>query len=176
MRIAGIGSRALNGARLDICRRLGAFIATCGGEIHSGNAGGADQAFARGGNSVDPRLVHLHLPWPNFEARAIHPDNVIHLPQEQSGYAETAAKYHPAWKHLTQGGRKLHTRNVSIVCWPTMKDMVLAFPSNKKGGGGTGQGMRVAEGFDVPVIDLNGMTNAELSELCERLRTLRSKS
>ncbi len=172
MRIAGIGSRGLDEGQLDVCYRLGIFIATCGGEIHSGNADGADQAFARGGNTVDPTLVHLHLPWPNFNREAIVRGNHIHLPQEQSGYAETAAKYHPTWKYLTQGARKLHTRNVSIVCWPTMKDMVLAFPSNKKGGGGTGQGMRVAKGFDVPVIDLNGMDTAQLYELCERIRTI----
>lgn len=172
MRMAGIGSRDLQASDLQTCLALGQFIAKCGGELHSGNARGADQAFAAGANSVNPELVHLHLPWPNFEKEAIVGGNHIHLPQEQSAYDVTAAKYHPAWRHLSQGARKLHTRNVSIVCWPTIKDMVLAFPSQKKGGGGTGQGMRVAEGHDIPVIDLNGMDTAQLHTLCESIRNI----
>ncbi len=172
MRIVGIGSRGLQPIDLNTCFRLGQFIAKCGGVLDSGNADGADQAFAEGANSVDPALVHLHLPWPNFNREAIVRGNVIHLPQEQSRFAEEAAKYHPAWRRLSQGAQKLHIRNVDIVCWPRLKDMVLAFPSQKRGGGGTGQGMRVAEGYDIPVIDLNGMDEAQLYTLCEFIRNI----
>lgn len=175
MRIACIGSRALNEGDLHTCFQLGEFIANQGGEIHSGNAEGADQAFANGANTVDPERVHLHLPWASFNHSAVVAGNVAHLPVEGSGFEMTAAKYHPRWKYLKQGARKLHIRNVSIVVWPCVKDLVLAFPSQKAGGGGTGQGIRIATGLGIEVIDLNGLTREDLSNLCERLRTLRSK-
>ncbi len=161
MKIAGIGSRDLDEEQRDICFRLGRVIAERGGEVHSGNAEGADQAFANGANSVDPKWVHLHLPWPNFNREAIVRGNVIHLPHPQSHYDVTAAKYHPNWQYLKQGAKKLHTRNVSIIVHPAPKDMVLAYPSLKLGGGGTGQGMRIAEGMGVPLWNLREVEQSE---------------
>ena len=95
--------------------------------------------------------------------------------QDQSHHEETARMYHKGWHRMGQGGRKLHTRNVSIVVYPQLKDLILAFPSQKWGGGGTGQGMRVGEGLGVPVIDLNGMTQDDLFQLGERIRKLKGK-
>ena len=175
MHIAGIGSRELNPDDLHICFQLGQFIVSLGGELHTGNAEGADQAFANGANMVKPERVHLHLPWASFNREAINRGNVIHLPQDQSHHEETARMYHKGWHRMGQGGRKLHTRNVSIVVYPQLKDLILAFPSQKWGGGGTGQGMRVGEGLGVPVIDLNGMTQDDLFQLGERIRKLKGK-
>lgn len=172
MNIGCIGSRTLSETQLSICHKLGRFIAEIGGKVHSGNAPGADQAFAAGANSVDPELVHLHLPWPNFNQEAIVQGNIIHLPHPQSHYEVTAAQYHPRWQYLRQGAKKLHTRNVSIIVHPTPKDLVLAWPSDKPGGGGTGQGIRIAEGLGIDVELLNKMNRQGLFDLCQVIKTL----
>ena len=173
MRIACIGSRGLDAGDLSTCFSLGRCIASYGGEIHTGNAEGADQAFADGGNSVDPTLVHLHLPWKGFNQEAIIDGNVIHLPPYPWCCVDLAMKAHPRWKYLKQGAQKLHTRNASIVLPDGhTTHLVLAFPSQKPGGGGTGQGMRIAANLGIEVIDLNGMVREELFQLCERIKTL----
>lgn len=178
MRVACIGSRSLSAKFLDFCFTFGQFIARLEGEVHTGNAEGADQAFARGANTVDPRLVHLHLPWPNYNAGAVVPRNVVHLPQEQSNYTEIAAEYHPTWRYLKQGVKKLHTRNVSIICWPQLKDLVLAFPGGGVNKGGTGQGIRIATGYEVRVVDFSdfvvndGIPIRNLHDTCELIRNI----
>lgn len=57
-------------------------------------------------------------------------------------------RYHPAPDNLSQGVLKLHARNYGIVAWAVK---VIAAPSKKPGGGGTGQGMRIAEGLNIPL-------------------------
>lgn len=160
-RIACIGSRELSWEELSVCKRLGRVISLNGGEIHSGNAPGADQAFAQGGNEVNPESVHLHLPWPSFEKDKIVRGNHVHLleshPAGEEKLRSVAARFHPVWPRLSQGARKLHTRNVSIL-FPGIRervDLVLAWPSNRPGGGGTGQGLRIAEGYGIPIEDLH---------------------
>jgi hypothetical protein len=176
MRIACIGSRNIGADEKDICFKLGSFIAKCRGEIHTGNAEGADQAFASGGNEVDPGLVNLHLPWPGFNEEAIVEGNVIHLPPYPWCCVDLAMKAHPRWQYLKQGAKKLHIRNASIIL-PRghTTHLVLALPSQKPGGGGTGQGMRIALNTGIDVVNLNGATQVELAQLCERIRALGEK-
>jgi len=180
MRAACIGSRALTKEQLDICESLGAWLVRCGHIVDTGNAEGADQAFARGGNTVNPELVHLHLPWYNFNREAIVEGNQIHLlddlkESEFRLYEVIAQQYHPNWKALNRGGRKLMIRNSSILIpppefWPV--DLCLAWPSDKPGGGGTGQGMRIAaaEHVDTRLVDLRHQSPADLFNLCEEIR------
>ena len=61
---------------------------------------------------------------------------------------------------------------MSIVVHPSVKNMVLAWPSKKVGGGGTGQGMRIAEGKGVTLVDLKDFGPKELYDLCESIRAL----
>lgn len=189
-RIACIGSRELAGEWLNVCEKLGAWIVRCGHELHSGNAQGADQAFARGGNKVDPTKVHLHLPWLSYERDAIvlgnHVDVLASLHwQIQSRYMDFAAQHHPAWERVSKGGRMLHARNGRIIYPEILLNfpvkLVLAWPSRKIGGGGTGQGMRMAEDAGIPLVNLNelridtepGAPQPDLHALCERIKELR---
>ena len=174
---AGIGSRDLTPEQLEICRKLGQWFAAAGWVLNSGNAKGADQAFALGANRVDPSLVHLHLPWPSYERQAVVKGNVVRCVEdlathELEWYTKHAEKHHPAWGRLSQGAQKLMTRNGMILlpcgCHPV--DLVLAWPSNRKGGGGTGQGMRIAEEQGVRLINLNNTTQASLAALCDEVR------
>ncbi len=186
-RIACIGSRDLSAEQTAICEKLGAWVVQCGHTLHTGNASGADQAFARGANQIRPDLVHLHLPWPMFEGTAIHAENVVHnlndMPEHQLNmYKSVAYQHHPAWGRLSQGVHKLMLRNSSIMI-PTvvpegpgfkgvLVDMCLALPSNKRGGGGTGQGMRIAQNTTIRLVDLRGYEQPQLFELCQEIAQL----
>jgi len=186
VRIACIGSRDLTTAQLGICEKLGFWVVQCGHILDTGNAPGADQAFARGANQVRPDLVHLHLPWYNFERQAIHDDNVVHLLNDLDElhfklYESVAIQHHPAWGRLSQGARKLMLRNSSIM-FPTVVpegsgiegvpvDMCLALPSDKPGGGGTGQGMRIAQDTTTRLFNLRETFAGDhrLFQLCEEI-------
>ncbi|MBD3261608.1 MAG: hypothetical protein GF334_08005 [Candidatus Altiarchaeales archaeon] len=157
MRVACIGSRGLSNQELDLCRQMGRLLVRAGYELHSGNAPGADQAFAAGGNEVDPSLVFLHLPWPGFEKQAALQGNQVDTYpfEDMRFYVDIAAENHPYWNRLKSGVRKLHTRNAAILV-PGKRnvDVCLAWPSRKPGGGGTGQGMRIAQKRGIRLLDL----------------------
>lgn len=165
--IACIGSRGLKLSEIFACEAIGRAIAERGWELHTGNAQGADQAFAKGANEVNPKTVHLHLPWFKYERQAIVPGNVVRTVddlalEELEWYTEIAARHHPAWGHLSQGVRKLMIRNGMIIL-PRLGHPVtctVAWPSDKMGGGGTGQGMRMSGEVKATLIDLT-QTNPE---------------
>lgn len=73
--IACVGARAT--PALSWMEETGAKLASAGYRVSSGNAPGADQAWARGANSVNPMLLSLFLPWEDFERAAIHPANRV---------------------------------------------------------------------------------------------------
>lgn len=189
-RIAGIGSRELRGEWLNVCAKLGEWIVRCGHELHSGGAQGTDQSFAQGGNRVDPTRVFIHLPWLSYERGALvlgnHVDVLASMNnKEQQSYREYAKSHHPAWSHLTNGGQLLQARNGRIIFpngYPGQPvDLVLAWPSAKIGGGGTGQGMRMAKAEGIPLVNLNemridtepGTPQPELHALCERIKEMK---
>ena len=60
---AGIGSRQTPGHILSAMEQLGKSLAEQGWVLRTGNCQGADQAFQRGANTVNPKLVELFLPW-----------------------------------------------------------------------------------------------------------------
>lgn len=157
MKVACIGSRDLTEDQLDLCVEIGRLVVANGFELHSGNADGADQAYARGGNSVNPEMVHLHLPWLSFKKNAIVLGNHVYIYPFDSMrfYVDIAADCHPKWQYLKDYAKKLHARNASILVPGQQNvDFCVAWPSSRPGGGGTGQGMRIAERRGIKLIDL----------------------
>ena len=156
--IACIGSRDISYAHEKICEKIGAWIVGNGGYLHTGNACGADQAFARGANKVSPDRVNLYLPWASYEQQAIHQENTVLVFDKLSGgsrayYEGNAEKYHPAWSKCSSAAKKFHARNGMIILHVGV-DLVIAWPGYDKVGG-TGQGMRVAKGGGIPIINLS---------------------
>jgi hypothetical protein len=147
-RIACIGSRETPSNILRWMEEAGANLVRAGHTIVSGNAPGADQAWARGGNSVDPTKVELCLPWRDFELHAYRHGNRI-TPSDATAWRH-AAGLHPLWDHLRDGPRRLLARNVKIVYGSTR---VLGYLAGH-GAGGTAFAFRIAEYFDVPTFDV----------------------
>lgn len=147
--VAGIGSRETPADILLIMEKVGVYVASKGYTLRSGNATGADQAFARGVNRVDPSRLELHLPWNTYNKEAIVPGNII-IEQIDPSYMEIARKYHPNWAALKQGGRSMMARNIGIV---TGVVQVICWMDPQKHGG-TGQGVRYAAANKIPVINL----------------------
>lgn len=70
--------------------------------------------------------------------------------EDRANAYASVKEFHPAPDRLSQGAMKLHARNYGIVRWA---DMVIACPSAKAGGGGTGQGIRLANSLNLnPII------------------------
>ena len=148
-RIACIGTREIVSDERRMLEEIGAWLVSMGYIISTGNALGSDQAFARGGNSVNPAAVELWLPWESYERAARVPGNVVHK-SPQLWMHELSQLEHPAWDRLSQGARRLHARNAGIVKGCTL---VVALPGLSRPGG-TGQGMRLAKRLGIPVRNL----------------------
>ena len=156
-RIACIGSRETPPDILHWMEEAGANLVKAGHTIVSGNAPGADQAWARGGNAVDPTRVELCLPWRDFEYSARHPQNPIRWidaePDQGRSAWKVAAMLHPRWDRLTMGARRLLARDVLIA-----KDAlrVVGYLNHcKRGGGGTGFTFKVARHFEIETVDVS---------------------
>lgn len=124
--------------------------------IISGCAYGVDALALTHGHNMGFETVGI-VPWPSYNTDVQQACTRVYT-MEQLGAQhvrdaeESVQQYHPAWSRLSQGAKKLHMRNYGIVRWA---NKVYAAPSSKPGGGGTGQGIRLAQGLSIPVEIIN---------------------
>lgn len=148
---AGIGSREAPAAILALMRGIARELAARGFVLRSGGADGADSAFEAGAGAA----CEIFLPWRGFNGRG-GPTTCVLDPLD-ARVREIAALHHPAWQRLSQGARKLHARNV-LQCLGRGLDspsaFVICWTRDAAGGGGTGQALRVARAYGVPIFDL----------------------
>jgi hypothetical protein len=174
-KFACIGSRDADEETIANCEKLGLWIAKCGGEVHSGNADGVDQAFARGANQKNPGAVYLHLPWGSYNRGAIVEGNHLCDPLNVHVSDPLCASQHPKWATLGRGVQALHRRNVAIIMPKNgdCVDLCIAAPSTSKPwSGGTAMGMKIATIKGVEVVNINHRPRTLLDRLCERIRRL----
>ena len=70
-------------------------------------------------------------------------------------------KYHPNWDNLSQGAKKLMARNACQVFGITGDqpvDFIICWTPNGEITGGTGQALRIAKDFNIPVFNLGSMS------------------
>jgi hypothetical protein len=151
---AGVGSRrtppAWLGAMDELARRLDA----AGWTLRSGGAEGADRAFEAGAKRKQI-----------FTAR-------VPLPQAA---LDSVARFHPAPHRLAPYARRLHARNAQIVLGANLDDpvaFVLCWTPGGSGSGGTGQAIRIARAYGIPVYDLGSPAGA--LDLARDLEVLQS--
>ena len=161
--IAMIGSRdtsCVDPSILDLYDRVACMAAWAGYTVISGAAEGFDRVactstLAAGGK------VKLVLPWRTYEREwylkqiVLYPKKIsieVYDPNINHDWTESVWTYHPQGTRLTQGAYALHARNFGII---KPASLVIAVPNpGKVGGGGTGQGLRIAEALNKRLYDL----------------------
>lgn len=142
---AGIGSRETPQEFLDLFTRVAKYLSTKDCVLRSGGAKGSDKAFELG-------AIHkeIYLPWKGFEG-----NNSNLIVKDEKAF-EIAEKYHPRWAYLSQGAQKLQARNSHQILGNDLdspSNFVICWTKNGKGTGGTGQAIRIAKDYNIPVFD-----------------------
>lgn len=160
---AGIGARQTPKPYLDLMRDIAAKLALQKMTLRSGGADGADSAFEYGHRVAMTaqraefvQEPEIFLPWKGFnrnESSLVARD----LPGKA---AVIAAAAHPNWRALRPAAKWMHTRNVAQVLGAdleTPSEFVICWTPKGSGSGGTGQAIRVAQEYDIPVYDLGAL-------------------
>lgn len=142
----GIGSRETPADVLTLMTRIAQIMARNGYTLRSGGAAGADEAFETG---AGPHK-EIYIPWPGFNGSlsGLYPSDEAFV---------IAERFHPAWHRCRRGAKALHARNVHQVLGQDLKtptSLVICWTMDGLGGGGTGQAIRIATAYHVPVHDL----------------------
>lgn len=141
---AGIGSRRTPVEFLDMFVQASAYMSRLRYVLRSGGADGADLAFERGAGAKE-----VYLPWVGFNGSS---SGLLPLPEA----FRVAEKYHPRWNYLNQGSKKLMARNVHQVLGRdlnTPSSFIVCWTPCGSGSGGTGQALRIARDYGIPVFD-----------------------
>ncbi len=161
----GIGSRSTPEPMQEIMAELAYKLGKDGWILRSGCAPGADSAFEWGAWQAqlhhDAPRPELYLPWPKFNGR--HQD-AVRLCAATPEASAIAAEFHPAWDGLWRGARALISRNTHQILGPdvtapVLSRFVVCWTEGAKGGGGTGQALRIAKHHEVPISDLANETS-----------------
>lgn len=146
---AGIGSRETPAHILTIMSDIGQILGNCGYTLRSGAAIGADSAFEQYLGTIHHR--EIFLPWSRYNG---HPSK-FRGPSPEA--LEMAASIHPNWAACSQGARKLHGRNMHIMLGQKLDspvEFVICWTPDGRASGGTGQALRVAARYHIPVYNL----------------------
>lgn len=158
---SGIGSRETSEAGLICISKYAEKLYKLGYWCRTGAAIGADQKFA----SVSRDKTILYLPWNNYEIgwvtnQTLEPHkNKIGCIEPSGNAISLASRYHPNWKACSDAARKLHGRNAHIILGRDLKtpSRFVLYTAKEKFGevqGGTGLGVRLARGYNIPCYNL----------------------
>ena len=160
MYYTGVGPRQIPQDVYDRLYRLGAFLGSLGWVLRSGGADGADTAFEKGADSVGGQK-EIYLPWKRFNK------NPSSLFEVTPAAIEASLRFHPTAHLITKHGvRCIMGRNLYQVLGQTMdtpsKFLVTWTPystmdalNHGKKIGGTGQAIRIADHYRVPLYNLS---------------------
>mgnify|MGYP006307016045 CR=1 FL=1 len=133
---AGIGSRKTPFEVLDKMKNMALALQNVDYILRSGGARGADSAFESGAG--DKKEI--------FTADDATPEAMI-----------LTSKYHPNWNACKPYVKKLHARNAMIVLGKNLDklvDFIICWTPGGTGSGGTGQALRIAKAYGIPIYDL----------------------
>lgn len=139
---AGIGDRKTPQEILELMKSIAILMGRAGFTLRSGGAKGADSAFEEGADTA------------HFPKEIFRPNDAWHVHWAM----DTVKQFHPNPHGLSEYPRLLMARNAfqvlgrngyspvnCVICWA---------PGGKGGGGGTGQAIRIANYYAIPVHDL----------------------
>jgi hypothetical protein len=156
---AGIGSRETPFSLEPLIKDIAERCEYLGYTLRSGGAVGADTMFADYTMKKD-----IYLPYDNYnkQKRLINTDEYF-----DEAYA-IAEKYHPNWSKCSAVAKLMHTRNVHQILGTDLKtpsDFVICWTKDGKASGGTGQAIRIAKGYGIPVYNLKNEEDIEKLKL-----------
>jgi len=135
---AGIGARKTPKEVLAKMELAAMNLAVAGVSLRTGGAVGADQAFEVG-------------------CRAVRGPCEVFKPLDCPDWFEHAATYHPNWAACSMTAMRLHARNSAIMLGAQLNapvNFVVCWTPGGKVTGGTGQALRIAEAYRVPVFNM----------------------
>ncbi len=136
---AGIGSRRTPDDILEVMTALATKLSQNGWILRSGGARGADKAFERG--AVGKAAIYT----PSLKSL------------DDSTALSLAEQYHPNWGACNNYAKACHVRNGYIMFGPSLKypvRFVICWTPGGKVQGGTGQALRLAQAFEIPIFNL----------------------
>lgn len=139
---------------------IGKYLAKQGCLLRSGGAKGADSAFERGCDLVGGQK-EIYLPWKGFNK---HPSQLFNVTKDARMLAK---KYHPAWENLGWRGRDFMGRNAYQLLGQSLlvpSQFIVCWTQGGRITGGTGQALRMAADFQIPVFNLGSMTLDEIDD------------
>ena len=164
MEYAGIGARSTPPQILNLMTQLASKLEGMGYTLRSGGAAGADTAFELGVSN--PANRQIYLPGRNFNSKVAGQSGFIDattLPHWQQAIA-TVNQFHPAPGRLGEYARNLMARNAMQVLGQTMNQpakMVVAYTPGGQVTGGTGQALRMAQAYQIPIRNLGDPTTLQ---------------
>jgi hypothetical protein len=166
MKYAGIGARKTPSNLRKEMTKIASFLEKYGCILRSGAAEGADSAFEEGVSSPDN--CEIFLPWKGFS----NSSSSLYTPSKEA--FAIAKKFHPAWGRLSVPIEKLMARNTHQVLGANLDDhskFVICWTPDGMASGGTGQAIRIALVYDIPVYNLfNEVDREDLRELCKDIK------
>lgn len=138
---AGIGARATPVNILGKMLTIGHMLGQAGHVLRSGRARGADQAFETGAVAADGAFEYY----------------IAQNATRQKDWFRFAEFYHPNWSACSPIAKALHARNSPIVLGmnlDTPADFVVCWTPGGQVTGGTGQALRIAAAYNIPVFNL----------------------
>jgi predicted Rossmann-fold nucleotide-binding protein len=146
MRIAIIGTRQPDDAQIAEVKR---YVATLSLDdvVVSGCAYGIDELGLCVAKNHGIKTIGC-LPWLSYNQDIqLYCDELFVLVDTDKSAYQSVIDYHPTKGKMSQGAFKLHARNYLIVegC-----DLVMAYPGPT--GGGTLQGIKIAQALGIPVV------------------------
>ena len=147
---AGIGAQDTPEPFLTLMHKVAQAFAKKGYTLRSGASGNADEAFEKGCNEAKG-TKEIYVPWANFNN---HPSPLV--PKYPEAYA-VAKQHHPRWSAVSKGAQPLLARNSHILLGPQLNspvEWVICWTSGGRVTGGTGQGLRIAESYNIPIFNI----------------------
>jgi|TARA_B110000908_G_scaffold51961_1_gene63394 hypothetical protein len=164
---AGIGARDTPQHVMVSMRNAASAMAHQGVTLRSGGADGADTAFEEGCQSGPKEIF---LPWPSFN-QSKRTDTGV-KGQFPNRALEIAEHFHPAWDRLSDPVRTIMARNCYQLLGGDLQSpslFVLCWTPGGKVTGGTGQALRIASAFNIPVFNLG---NQDIDDIAEGVSEL----
>ena len=160
MDYTGIGSRDTPLEVLNAMVSIGGFMAKAQWVLRSGGAKGADSAFETGCDKFSG-TKKIYLPYNNFNKN--HSD----LFGSTIEARQISKLFHPAWGILGSTARDFMGRNVYQILDQSLKaptEFVVCWTPNGRITGGTGQALRMADHYKIPVYNFGSMSFDQIND------------